>query len=325
MQKIRNWLLGLLALQLLLLLFVWWVPTLSAENHPAKPLFAFKLPQVNKLVLQQGKQQVILLKQNQHWHLMDKAKLPADQAKVTMALTTLSQLKTNWPTAMSSAAQTRFKVAKDNYQRHVKLYIDNKVVADFYLGSSPSFRHSMLRVAGQGAIYSLAINSYDFSADDGDWFDKQLLALKSIIKINGADFSLTKPLNNTGKLNTKADDKPLWQLSASTDVVAKTQSVEQPLDQTKVQQLLNTLTQLRVQKRVALTIDKADFQLSASNGSKSVNWQFQHQGKQYLVKRDDVAGVFTLNQATFEQLQQAHRGQLLKQVKRVKKLSPIKK
>src|SRR5690606_32957336 len=117
-----------------------------------------------------------LQKQSESWQLQEHA-LPANSSKVQSLLDTLAGLETTWPVAETASSRERFEVSDDRFQRKLQLYQGEQLLGEYYFGSSPGFRRTHARRAGEDAVYSLAFNSVDLPAQQSDWLDKTLLAL----------------------------------------------------------------------------------------------------------------------------------------------------
>src|SRR5690606_13029986 len=100
------------------------------------------------------------------------------------------------------------------FQRHLTLSKDDSTLGELYFGTSPGFRQTHGRRAGEDAVYSLAFNSIDLPVDASDWLDRSLLAADGVQRIEGSDFVLLKD-GDTCALQDAADGESLDQDKAT--------------------------------------------------------------------------------------------------------------
>jgi len=327
MQKVKFWLISLLAVQVVLSALLWIVPNINDQHHQASPLFRLAQQDVDKIIIEQNDKKIILENNKQQWQLADQAHLPADNNKITAILSKLAALKTSWPVATSESAQARFKVAENNNKRHVQLYRGTEMIADFYLGTTPGFHKNHLRRQGDRDIYALAVNLYDFSSNEDYWLDKKLLAANNLTEINGQNFQLSKKSASSGETadpNKKSFAQWQFDLPAVELTVQKNNNASEAareadreasnailLDQSKTTDLVNSLQSLTVLKQVNTTLDNVEFTLASKAEKRVLKWQFQHKGDDYLVARNDIPAVFSMMQSSYETLQKTNKNSLL--------------
>lgn len=163
--------------------------------RPTAPLLAFDRGSVDTITISSGKgEKVRLAKKDGKWILPDYFAFPADQDAVDKLVATLAGMKESWPVATTTGAAERFKVAKNDFERHIVLQSGGKTVADLYVGTSPGFRKVHVRVAGRDDIQSVAFSAYEAGTGHDDWLDRRFLALdgKKIQKIVLPRFTLVR-------------------------------------------------------------------------------------------------------------------------------------
>jgi hypothetical protein len=138
--------------------------------------------------------QLVLAKKGDHWTLPDHFSARADGQKVEDLIKSLGELRRPWPVAEKGTADSRFKVADDNFERRLTLKQGDKELARLLLGSSPGFRKVHARVAGEHKVYDIPFSAYQASLKPEDWVDKQQLQLKpeQIKEIGLADCRLVR-------------------------------------------------------------------------------------------------------------------------------------
>lgn len=134
--------------------------------------------------------EVVLVKSGEHWLLPNLENLPADTDKVATLLQGIATRDVGWPIAHSPAARQRFQVAEYYYQRRLTLLSGGEKLGTVYLGTSPGFRKVHARNAGQDAIYSVALNTFDIPATSGAWLEPRLLQVRAPLRIDADLYNL---------------------------------------------------------------------------------------------------------------------------------------
>jgi len=179
MKRITRNLAILLAAQLGLALLL----ALSAGDFGAtqagRPLLSFEADEIQRIRIRALAQEPVMLqRRDQDWLLPDYYEVPASKAKVQEFLAQLAGLEKRLPLATSTAAQQRFKVADDAFERVIELYGDgDEPVAKLYLGDSPGFRRVYARAGDEDTVFELAYGVHQASAKPDDWADRNLLRL----------------------------------------------------------------------------------------------------------------------------------------------------
>ena len=293
MNKHVTWLSAVLVLQILIGAGL----TINKQNkqHSEKEqtLLSLDMEQINKITIQQEGSATTLLKQGDNWLLPKLEQLPADKAKLHGLLGKLETLKTDWPIATTTTSHERFEVSKNKHQRHLQLYKDDQLKAELYIGTSPGFRKVHVRKAGQEAVYSAKLNTFDLPTEEGQWLDKSLLATQNISGIQGPDYHLEK-------------QQEKWQLSAD---------VQGELDQSSVQSLVSALNNLRVTEISDETAEKDvatnSTKLRIKQGDKALSYTFRKQGENFTVSRSDMPQHFGLTEFDYSSITETKLEKLL--------------
>ena len=149
--------------------------TLSGQS-PGQPLLSFDKTQVDNLIVQ-GKEgnEVVLSKKDGKWQTADG--FPADQEKVDNLIGKMHDLKRGQAIANSDKAIKRFKVAKDEFERHIILQKADQKLAALYMGSGAGARQTHARSEEDGAVYTVSLGTYDVPDSPSDWQNKNILHL----------------------------------------------------------------------------------------------------------------------------------------------------
>jgi len=196
MTKLKSKLAGLLVIQLILAIGLWGFNQPPNQEMSQRPLVMINGMQIDRLTVTDGDQTTTIEMVDGHWQLPQLNNLPANMNKLDELLAKLKNLKTGWATATTSASHERFEVSEDNFQKHLQLYVGEKLTGDLYLGTSPGFRKVHVRQAGESSVYSVKLNSFDIPTSSDEWLDKTLLSAKAISQIKGPDYTLAKTEDN---------------------------------------------------------------------------------------------------------------------------------
>ena len=195
---------------------------------PYANLLEFSTPEVDAIVVtgEDGKE-VQLNKENNTWLLPERFKAPADEKKVTDFLEKLVTVKQGLAVATTSGAAKRFKTSPGDFERHVVLKHGDRVVADFFLGTSPGFKMVHARVHDRPEVVSVELNTYDMETDPERWLDHGMVEIKkeTISGLVMGDIDLTR------------QDKS-WQLAGLAE--------NEELNTGEVENLLNKISHLTV-------------------------------------------------------------------------------
>jgi len=226
---------ALLLLQLLLVVAVWSGDTGLSNPEPGAPLFDLKGVTPQRITLEGPEGEKLRLERRDgQWQLPELAGYPADQSRVKRLLERLGALKQGMPLALSEAAQQRFRVASDRFERRLTLEADGKTLARLYLGDSQGAGRAALRREEDSAIYSAKLPSYELPLDLQAWEEKSVLTFdrKKLVAITLSGLELSRSQaqgeSGTGK----------WQASALKE--------GERLDPEAVEELVGKLAGLRI-------------------------------------------------------------------------------
>lgn len=281
---------GILAAQLLLAVLLY-ISHAAGNNEQAVPLLGFATSDINKVVIADGKTTATLGKTGDHWQLTA-SKLPVNDSKLTGVLDSLAKLTTRWPVVSTAGGRERYEVSDSKFQRHLSLYKDDKLLGDYYFGTSPGLRQTHIRRAGQDDVFALAFNNFELPADDNDWLDKGLLKAADIDHIQGADYELVK----------KGED---WQLTpqATADATAP--------DPAKAKALAMALQNLQVLKVAGNVPMGENHSVTVMKGTTPLVYTFTKADPNYYVQRADRKEAFTLSSYDYERIAAVTRSSLL--------------
>ncbi|MEZ5535595.1 MAG: DUF4340 domain-containing protein [Thiolinea sp.] len=248
-------------------------------------LLEFDKAAVDQLVVQSAGSNIELKKSGDRWQTADG--FPANAAKVTGLLDKLAELKYGLPVGVSEDALSRFKVADDDFERHLLLKQGDKVLADLYLGSGAGARQSHVRRAAEQTVYTTALGSYDLAEDAGEWQDKTVLQLdeKSVKTVELGELKLEK-------ISKDKETAPVWQAAKLAD--------GKLLNQANINEALQPLWNLRfaevlgkeAQDSYGLAKPALTLKLTYEQGEREYRFGKMDEGDDYVLKVSDREEYF---------------------------------
>lgn len=265
-------------------------------------LLNFEKAQIDQVNIVGDDKTVELQKKDGKWQTADT--FPLEPGKMDVLLDKLASLKFSLPVATSETALKRFKVADDDFERHVTLKKSGDVVAELYLGTGSGVRNSHLRNAQQEAVYTGEIGSYDLPVAEDEWQDKTLLQLskESISGITLGDLSLSladdkaDPPASAAEEATGASSKPkLWKATSLPE--------GKKLDQAAINEALSSFGSLRFSKVLGKEaeseygMDKPELSVSLkhTDGERTYSLAKLKDAEEYVLKVSDRDEYFRLS------------------------------
>ncbi len=162
---------GLFAVQLVVIGIFWFLN--SQKGAEPEPFLNFDANAATKLMVASPEESIEVSKVDGEWTLPDGN--PGDAEKIERVISKLAELDSDWPVAKTQSSAERFEVTENAFQKHVVVSSDDDVLADIYLGTSPSFRKVHARHARGGDVFSVEFSNYEAGTSSGSWLNKKLL------------------------------------------------------------------------------------------------------------------------------------------------------
>ena len=270
---------------------------------PHANLLEFSPHEVDSITVsgEDGKE-ILVNKVNNTWLLPEYFQAPADEKKVTDFLEKLASVKQGLAVATTSGAAKRFKTSADDFVRHVVLKHGDRVVADFFLGTSPGYKMVHARVHDRPEVVSVELNTYDMETDPDRWLDHDMIRVKqdAISSLTMGDIDLTRQDNS-------------WQLAGLAD--------NEELNIAEVDKLLDKISRLTIagvldptantelfKQEPALTIT---LQLT-DNSNRVYTFVKPDKENHYLLKTSGQVYVFKVNNWVVDEIKKFTRNNLVK-------------
>ncbi len=293
MTRLNQILIAVLAVQLIIGTSIYYGTQPLSTDEATLALLEADPKQADQIIIEDNSgQKTELERMSEGWKIANYHQLPAQNQKINEILDKLNNTQTGWPVATTEAAQKRFEVGEENYQKRITISHGDKVFSTLLLGTSPGFRQLHLRKADDDRIYNVTLNSYDLSAKHDDWLEKTLLQPKGeITQLQTAGLTFNKE-SEGWKLNQKGSE-------------AISEEVEK---------LAENLSQLAILGTVPdQTPGSSDYQLVVNSNNQTLQYRFFKLGDDHLVRRDDLPVSFKISQGDYEKITAMDENQLVKQ------------
>jgi hypothetical protein len=243
----NNWqriLIALLVTQLALGVVVFWPrPAAGSGGQPLLPGLA--ADQITGLAItdEQGNS-TKLAKQGDAWIAPDAGAYPADTAKITPVLDKLVGLKAGRLIAQTPQSHAQLQVADAKFVRKIDITTADGSTQTIYLGSPAGGQAAHVRLAGQDNVYlATGLASWEVDSSLLNWINPIYLSF------NAADLTGLTLKNANGEFAWTRDAQNNWQLTGL--------EAGETVDQSKVNNLVNGITSLRMTKPIGKTEDAA--------------------------------------------------------------------
>jgi hypothetical protein len=170
-------LVGILALQLILVAIVFWHR--GGVGQAGQPLFpGVEVGQITKLTVhKEDGQPTEMDKGKAGWVLAGTDDFPVVSSTVTSALEQIVALTGDRAVATTAASQKRLKVTPDAYDRLVEFRLADGSQHRLYLGTSPSYGTTYVRADDQKEVYLASLKSSDLGTGPSTWIDTTYLTI----------------------------------------------------------------------------------------------------------------------------------------------------
>lgn len=188
-----------------------------------------------------------LEKKGDEWAVTDLGGFPADGEKVSRVLEEIESLTVGRPIVSKSRYHESFHVTDKDNEGRIRLWDadggDPKV--DLIIGDSPNYRITHVRLASDDEVYEArGLTSYDVRAASASWIRKELL-----------DAAIDKVVSLA--LTNAAGSFELEKADGSWKIVGPESLAGRALDAQKVEDLVRSVTSLRLADAVGPRADEA--------------------------------------------------------------------
>lgn len=263
MKRHHQVLAGILVIQIILSVFVFWPR--SAATGVSEPLFLdLEADDIVALTIADADGNRISLRRvTGNWVLPDADAYPAQADKIAPLLDKIVGLTTGRLVTRTDASHKRLQVAPEDFVRRIDVETADGTKHTLYLGSAPSYGATHFRVDGQSETYlTNDITTWETSATAAPWIDAVYLSVPQ------ADVTRMTLENASGTFTFAKDDEGHWTMAGL--------AADEILDETKVTALLqraasvNMVSPLSKEEQAAYGMDAPNAVVTLKAGDKTI-------------------------------------------------------
>ncbi|PWH13646.1 MAG: hypothetical protein DDG58_13680 [Ardenticatenia bacterium] len=226
---------GILALQIVIAVVVFW-PRGAVSGSQAAPLLAdFKTEEVVGLTItDRDGNTVVLAKEGQDWVLPQRDNYPVVSSRVTDLLAKLERIRTNRLIAQTEGSHRQLQVAADDFNRKIEVKMKDGGTRTVYLGTSGGGSATHVRAGDQKEVYLTGeLLSWDVGATESNWVETLFFTVPQ---------TATLGITLQNAQGTFEFERP----NAESEWTMKDLSPDEKLEQGNVQDLLLQVTSVRM-------------------------------------------------------------------------------
>lgn len=255
---------------------------------------------ISEIKISDSENALTIVKSKDGWIMPSAYDVRADESLVEGLLDKLAVAKKGFAVATSSDAADRFKTSEHNFERHLEIIAGEKVIIDFYLGTSADVRHSYARKSGSREVYTLPISSFEVDPNVDSWFDKSAVKRDKdrLTKIQIGELKLEKSEEG-------------WLLAGEDYNQLATEAINDLIDHATN---LTAQSVLDPEQAVKLFADKPDLQLKVTvQDDNSVDYNFAKSEDYYVLKMSDNEFFYKINDWQVEKIKEFTLDKLVKE------------
>ncbi len=244
MKRHHQILAAILLVQIVLTVVVFWPR--SAAEAKAEPLFPDLAADdvVSLSVVDENGDRLTLRRGEEGWILPEADDYPAQTTSITPVLDSLVKANTDNVVARSEGSHRQLQVSEENFVRQLAFETEDGLERVLYVGSSPRYGASHVRVEGEEEVYlTAAISEWNLTAQPSSWVDATYLSVPQE-ELVGVTLE-----NEQGTFTFVRSEEGTWTLE---DLAEDEQASE-----TEISGLVNSVASLRLQRPLGRTEEAA--------------------------------------------------------------------
>ena len=307
MKRHHQILAGILLVQVALTVFVFWPR--SAAGEKAEPLFPdLETDSIVSLsITDENGDQIVMRRGDSGWVLPDAEDYPVQTTSITPVLDSLVEVDTDNLVARSETSHRQLQVAEENFVKRVAFETEDGAERVLYVGSSPRYSASHVRVEGEEETYLTDdISRWNLTAQPSSWVDASYLSVpqKELVQVTLE--------NAQGTFTFVRGEGGAWTLA---DLAGDEQASD-----TKISGIVSSAANLRLKRPLGKT-EEAPYGLdepSAVVTLKTTEDEYtltvgahDVEDGSYVVKASDASYYVTVSEASVRRLVETGRRDLL--------------
>lgn len=204
MSKLNRILAVVLALQIVLLVVIYWPESSVASGEP---LFeGLEADQIVELTIRDMTgQEIRLAKGPAGWGLPDADDFPVEETKVDELLNQIAELRADRLVTRTPDSHKRLRVADEEFERLIEFELEDGTRHKLYLGSAPSFNVLHVRADDKNEVYlTLGVTVSDAGATAASWINPTYFSVPQ------DDIVRLTLENSNGEFQFERDDAGAW-------------------------------------------------------------------------------------------------------------------
>lgn len=185
-----------------------------ASRAVAGPLLAdFRPEEVAKITIRDAQGTALVLERQGDWVLGETDGFPAKPEAVNKFLNNLASVRADRLVARTEVSQRQLRVAKDAYEREVTLEMASGQTQTVYLGTSPAYGVTHIRLGGRVETYLTdALTVWNVGTAPASWIDTSYVSVpeadvtRIVVKNAQGEFALIKGAENKWALEGLAGE-----------------------------------------------------------------------------------------------------------------------
>ena len=208
--KTQKILAAILVVQIFLVAFIYF-PRNSATPEPVALLGDLTADQIAKMAISDvSGNQIVLEKKDGAWVLPDVEDYVANSEKIQTALDSLIGMNSANIATETAASHVQLQVAETKFQRKVDITLTDGTMKTIYLGTSPNYQDTHVRIDGEDKVYLVKdLLASSFSPSASGWVDTGFMALVE------SDVKSITIQNKNGTFTFNQDSNSKWQFDGT--------------------------------------------------------------------------------------------------------------
>ncbi len=225
---------GILAVQLILTIVVFWSTSATAQSASGPLVAEFEVTNVTEVVIDDGTDRLVLAKtESEEWVLPEADDFPANGTELLPLLENIQAIQNNRRVTTTEASHRRLQVAEDDFNRLIEYTLSDGTTQRLYIGSSAGAGATHVRADGENEVYLTGeINPFEANPRATSWVDTLYFTVPQ---------SLTQKItieNRDGVIEVERVDEETWTLADLAD--------EETFTDAAATTLLNQVTNIRL-------------------------------------------------------------------------------
>jgi hypothetical protein len=307
MKRHHQILAAILLVQIAVTAVVFWPR--SAAGEEGEPLFLdLEADSVVSLsITDENGDQISMRKGDGGWVLPNADDYPVQTTSITPVLDSLVEVDTDNLVARSATSQRQLQVAQENFVKRVAFETEDGHQRVLYVGSSPRYSASHVRVEGEDATYLTdAISRWNLTAQPSSWVDASYLSVpqKELVQVTLE--------NAQGTFTFVRGEEGAWTLEGLAE--------DEQASDTKISGIVSGAANLRLKRPLGKT-EEASYGLDEPNAVVTLNTTekeytltvgtHETEDGSYVVKASNASYYVTVSEASVRRLVETAREDLL--------------